>query len=626
MVSLNRSFLYGIGITSLTWIICLYLYSQLNQLAQSEKLEKHYTHLPRINKEIVNNNVIDIDDKSKSKESNNYKNEWYKKYKNSEQNIKKLQPVFKTNSKLSKDEKDLTELGLVANLQEKEIKDEGYKIHAYNVLVSNRLSLHRKIPDTRNKLCGSVEYPLKLPNASIIICFYNEHFNTLLRSIHSIIDRTPSELLHDIILIDDYSDIKGLHLEIKNYIDKNFVDGKVKLFKTEKREGLIRARVFGAKKAQGETLIFLDSHIEVNKDWIQPLLGRIKENRTNVVVPVIDVINPDTFAYTSSPLVRGGFNWGLHFKWENLPKGTLSKGEDFVKPIKSPTMAGGLFAINRQYFIYLGEYDSGMNIWGGENLEISFRIWMCGGNLEMLPCSRVGHVFRQRRPYGSPDGQDTMLHNSLRVAHVWMDEYKEYFLSQRKEVEKVKYGDISSRLQLRKELGCKSFDWYIKNVYPEIVLPSDDDNRLKNKWAALEQDDYQPWHTRKRNYVNQYQIKLTNSSLCLTSEKDYKAKGGLLTLKPCMRYKSQMWYETDRNELVLSQLLCLQSRHPKPFLYKCHEMGGDQEWKHKGESGSPIYNMAAGTCLGVEEVKVAAEVVMTLCADPTYNKWDLVET
>lgn len=179
--------------------------------------------------------------------------------------------------------------------------------------------------------CQSMMYSSNLPSASIIICFHNEAWSTLLRTIHSILNKTSESLVHEIILVDDLSTLEELRDELENYVAKF---PKLQLVRTSKREGLIRGRMIGAQHAMGEILVFLDSHCEVNKEWLPPLLERIKENPTTVVCPVIDIISSDTFEYQSSPLVRGGFNWGLHFSWEPVPKHLLVKPEDFVQPIR----------------------------------------------------------------------------------------------------------------------------------------------------------------------------------------------------------------------------------------------------------------------------------------------------
>ena len=72
---------------------------------------------------------------------------------------------------------------------------------------------------------------------------------------------------------------------------------KVRVVRSEERIGLIRGRLLGVDHAQAEVLTFLDSHCEVAQGWLEPLLARISYNINNVVCPVIDSINPDTFRY-----------------------------------------------------------------------------------------------------------------------------------------------------------------------------------------------------------------------------------------------------------------------------------------------------------------------------------------
>ena len=83
-----------------------------------------------------------------------------------------------------------------------------------------------------------------------------------------------------------------------------------------------------------QVLIFLDSHCEVNKAWLEPLLSHIKNDRRNVAIPIIDIINQDSFAVEASPLVRGGFNWGLFYRWDPVPQSMLRANDSFISPIK----------------------------------------------------------------------------------------------------------------------------------------------------------------------------------------------------------------------------------------------------------------------------------------------------
>jgi len=136
------------------------------------------------------------------------------------------------------------------------------KKEAFNLLVSDRISYNRSLPDVRDPMCNKLSYDSTLPSSSVIIIFTNEAWSPLIRTIWSVITRSPSRHLKEIILIDDFSDRLELQGKLERYIETHFAD-KVRLVRLKQRQGLIRARLAGAKEATGDVIIFLDSHCEV---------------------------------------------------------------------------------------------------------------------------------------------------------------------------------------------------------------------------------------------------------------------------------------------------------------------------------------------------------------------------
>ena len=277
----------------------------------------------------------------------------------------------------------------------------------------------------------------------------------------------------------------------------------------------------GARYSTGQVLVFVDSHVEMlSSTWLQHLLIPIVEDPTTVAAQTLDILSDLDWSYGpgAGDLLYGVINDNFWFSYQRSrfggPNDNGPEREIPTRrlPYETPFAAGSLFAVRRDRFFKLGGYDEGMYVWGGENTDFAIKTWACGGRLVMVPCSRVGHMYRihiqdtGRWPPELPQELTDKLglgmnapfelegilasnfskittRNNMRVLERWAKTsnartgyYKKMFGTEIPppewqqfvdEMENDKFAMIQE--QMKKENECRDFDWFNRHVFYKLT-------------------------------------------------------------------------------------------------------------------------------------------------------------
>jgi GT2 family glycosyltransferase len=234
-------------------------------------------------------------------------------------------------------------------------------------------------------------------SCSIVVVTHNEG-DRLAKTVAGLVTTGPPRA--ELIVVDDFSTDESVGALRSARRD-------IRIVRPERRLGPPSARNFGALLASGEIVVWADAHVDPPPGWFDAFASVLDGRNVGAVGPAVSVMgNESSVGY--------GMRWKspkLDVEW--LPRATQC-------PYAVPILGGCFLAMRREVFERTGGFDDGLILWGGGDVELSFRLWMLGLECHVIPGVRVPHLFRSTFPYAVE--AVAVLHNLLRIALVHFNE------------------------------------------------------------------------------------------------------------------------------------------------------------------------------------------------------------
>jgi GT2 family glycosyltransferase len=253
--------------------------------------------------------------------------------------------------------------------------------------------------------------------ASIIIPTCDEGAN-LEKTVRSCLE-TTANLDVEIVVADDAStDGSPEHVKCRF--------PHVRLARHAARRGVSQTKDLGARWARGEVLVFVDAHCKPEAGAVERLVADVEELGGEAVVSPT-IANLDVASWEND-LDQIGHGYSVTLKsfelgWiplEDMPRHGATRFH------AQPTFIGCVVAMSQRLYDRLWGFDTGMLVYGTEDIDFGVRAWLMGHAVLHDPEPVVGHRFR-----GDVDGHllpsDYLLSNQLRMARkvftdaVWFD-------------------------------------------------------------------------------------------------------------------------------------------------------------------------------------------------------------